>query len=117
MKPTISPETIISTYKQTESIKSTARTLRIGEAVVRRTLITARMVVTDRSREISAYKASGKTDAEIANLLGISIKGVRNHLPYIRGSYAVGEKTKNAKNIARWRNKRNPITDDSTNQD
>lgn len=105
-KVTLTAAEIVETYAQTDSIRGTAKALGIGHQIVRRTLITEGVIVTERSEQISELKRSGKTDEEIAQLLGITAKSVRQHLPYVRKSYRIGEKTKNAQTIAKFRKKK-----------
>lgn len=48
----------------------------------------------------------GMTVGEIATELGIGKKAVCSYLPYTKGHYAIGNKSKNALAIARMREKR-----------
>lgn len=99
----ITAQQIIRTYEQTQSLKITSRQLKIGWQVVRRVLITHDLYSTPLTIRIADLSKSGMTVDEIAEKLNIARSWVISNMPYTKGSYAVGEKTENAIQIAKCR--------------
>lgn len=97
---------IINTYKKNKSIKGTSRITGISHQTVRRILMQERLYWNPRLEEITRRFENGETRDEIADALGVSVKTVSAYLPYSRGTYALGEKSDNAKRIASWRESR-----------
>ena len=97
---------IIDSYSATNSLRKTSAECGISIQVVRRVLATSGIYTSDLTGKINRLYNSGMSAADIAKQLNMRCKTIINHLPYRRTSYIVGEKTENAKNIARWRNKK-----------
>lgn len=95
---------IIAQYKISESIKSTAKKLQIGEQTVRRVLILAGAYATDKSEKVAELLRSGLSADAIAKEMGISRSAVQQYLPYTKGSYH-NPPSKNALRIRRCREK------------
>lgn len=94
---------IIECYRATESLKRTAKECGVSYQVVRRVLASEGIYTSDVTKEINRRYSEGSSLEDIAVLMHTSTKAVMMHLPYSRVSYAVDEKTDNAKKIAEWR--------------
>lgn len=94
---------IITYYQSCSSIKQTARFARISEQTVRHILIDAGLYTSPMVQKVMELYEAGNTPQEIASILHCSLSTVHAHLPYRRGCYAVGAKSKNAQHIAAWR--------------
>lgn len=99
----ITAQQIIHAYERTQSLRESSRQLKIGLQVVRRVLITHDLYSTPLTIRIADFSKSGMTVDEIAEKLNIARSWVISNMPYTKGSYAVGEKTKNAIQIAKCR--------------
>lgn len=102
----MSEQDILDSYSATNSLRQTSAECGASIQVVRRVLATAGIYSSDLTEEINRLYNSGMSAEGIAKHLNMRIKSVINHLPYTRTSYAVGDKTKNAENIAKWRKSR-----------
>lgn len=96
---------ILTMYGITKSVRLTAEKAGCSPQVIRRILITNGIYPGEKGREIARLLTLDYTPQEIADHLKISLKTVVNHMPYTRGSYAIGQKSENAKRIARCRSK------------
>lgn len=94
---------IIECYRATESLKGTAKECGVSYQVVRRVLASEGIYTSEITEEINRRYCKGDSLEEIAATMHMSVKAVMMHLPYSRNSYAVDEKTDNAKRIAEWR--------------
>ena len=94
---------IIDSYAATNSLRKTSAECGVSMQVARRVLATAEIYTTELTEHINRLYNDGKTIEHIALNLGIRPKSVIAHLPYTRTSYAIGEKSKNAQNITKWR--------------
>ena len=94
---------IVETYRELRSIRATAKELGISYQVTRKALITAGVVVTDRTKQIMELYRKGMSVPEIATYLHCSKNTVHAHIPYTRCTYTIGEKTPNAIKIQEWR--------------
>lgn len=103
---------IIDSYAATQSLRKTSAECGVSIQIARRILASAGIYTSDLTETINRMHRDGKSVEEIALHLGIRPKSVALHLPYIRSSYVVGEKSKNARNIAKWRAKNQSV--DST---
>ena len=97
---------IVSLYHQCGSIKETARIFRLSEQTIRRILITNGEYSNETSEAVCGLREKGLSVQEISDLLHIAPSTVFGNLPYRRGSYAIGPKTRNAKKIKAWRTRR-----------
>lgn len=97
---------IISTYNVLKSIKGTAKQLHISEGVVKKALIQAGLIENDLTREIKEKIASGMSQAEIAEEMGISTTKVNIYAPYTKCSYLSVDKSENARRIINCRTKK-----------
>lgn len=102
-------EEVVSLYRRCGSIKQVSRETKISEQTIRRLLITRGEYVTHLSAELSAMHESGLDAFAIAEKLRMSPKAVLSYLPYTRGPYSFGEKTKNAQRIRSWRERRKKL--------
>ncbi len=80
-------QNIIETYRQTDSVKETAKRLDTYPIKVRRVLITEGLWSSRTSEEIGALWEKGMTVSEIAEVLCLSEKNIQSYLPYTRGQY------------------------------
>lgn len=97
---------VVRTYRDLLSIKSAARKLNLSEQTVRRILLAEGEYTSPRAQEIDSMVEAGLTIDEISTELGVSQSAVHSYLPYSKGSYAVGEKSKNALRIIKMRKRR-----------
>jgi DNA-binding transcriptional regulator YhcF (GntR family) len=75
-------------YEAVASVKALARKHKINYQTVRRLLLDAGVVATDRDKQIDTMVKNDMTINKIANTLSISINAVMSHRPHSRGSYA-----------------------------
>lgn len=94
---------IIDSYAATQSLRKTSAECGVSIQIARRILASAGIYTSDLTESINRMHSGGKSVDEIALHLGIRPKSVALHLPYTRSSYVIGEKTKNARNISKWR--------------
>lgn len=94
---------ILEMYEITNSVKASAKALKLSHQTIKKILISNGVYPTERAREVTRLRLMGLTVPEIAQYLGISEKAVRMNMPYSKCSYAVGPKSQNAKNIAKCR--------------
>lgn len=94
---------IVDVYEQTQSLRATSKQLNIDWQVVRRVLITHNSYSTPMTTYIADLINSGVTADEIAEKLNVTKSCIISNMPYTKGSYVVGEKSKNAMQIARCR--------------
>ena len=99
----ISAQAILDEYGLLKNIRPVAKKLEISQTVVRKTLITHGIIHGERTKEVQRHLLRGMTIGEIARLMKISEEAVVSHMPYTRGSYVLGGKTKNALEIKAWR--------------
>ena len=99
-------DAIVSTYKATESIKQTARILKLSHQTVRRVLLEEGLYTSDTYEQVRRMTEAGMSLQQIAQELGIREKSVSVYLPHRRNPYFELEKTSNAKKISAWRAKK-----------
>lgn len=99
-------EAVISSYRTTKSINRTAADLKISEQTVRKVLITAGMITSPLIERIKELEAAGMPRGDIAEHLNISKSCVAANAPYSRGTYLNHNKSQNAINIARCRERK-----------
>ena len=97
---------IIDSYAATQSLRKTSAECGVSIQIVRRILASSGIYTSNLTETINRMHSGGKSVEEIALHLGIRTDSVRAHLPYTRSSYVIGEKSKNARNIAKWRVKK-----------
>lgn len=102
----MTPKEILDAYNVRKSIRAAARDLDISEAVVRKVLVTYRIIDTPLVRRIAELRASGMPSKDIAELLHISMSCVDSNTPYSRGTYLNPSKTPNAVKLREWREKK-----------
>ena len=85
-------------------MSETARILDVSPQTVKRILISNGIFPPKRAQQIANLNNLGMTVSDIAEFLKISEDTVRSNLPYTKGGYATGQKSKNAKKIAQCRN-------------
>ena len=94
---------ILEMYEITNSVKASAKALKLSQHTIKRVLISNGIYPTERAREVTRLRLAGLTMPEIAQYLGTSERAVRLYMPYTKCSYAVGQKSQNAKCIAKCR--------------
>lgn len=101
----VTEKQIVNLYKANNSIRATAAAADICESAIRKVLITSGEYTSPRMVKIVELQKRGMTTKEIAAELGVKESTIKCYLPYSRGSYLFGEKSKNALRIQRWRRK------------
>lgn len=99
-------------YKDTESIKGTAKILNISPQKVRKILITLGLYTTASISEANRWYQQGLSLEAIAKQMNISSNAVSAMLPYQRSPYNV-DLTENAQRIKACRARRADTTDTS----
>ena len=94
---------ILESYEITKNMSETARILDVSPQTVKRILISNGIFPPKRAQQIANLNNLGMNVSEIAEFLKISEDTVRSHLPYTKGGYATGQKSKNAVRVARCR--------------
>lgn len=97
---------ILDKYAETQSIRATASCLGLAPQTVKRRLITHGVYTSPIVRNVDELLRAGYTVQEAAKELGIGVNAVLANMPHTKGSYAIGEKTENAKRIEKCRNKK-----------
>lgn len=97
---------IIDSYAANQSLRKTSAECGVSIQIVRRILASSGIYTSNLTETINQMHRAGKNVEEIALHLNIRTDSVRAHLPYTRSSYVIGEKSKNARNIAKWRAKK-----------
>ena len=85
-------------------MSETARILDVSPQTVKRVLISNGIFPSKHTQQIDNLNDIGLNVSDIAEFLKISEDTVRSNLPYTRGGYATGQKSKNAVRVARCRN-------------
>ena len=96
-------ENVVSIYRKTGSINETALQAEISTTKVRKILITMGLWSSPRSLQIRQLADQGKSSAEIAETLQISVVMVQNYLPYKKGLYDEPKKTDTAMRSEKYR--------------
>ena len=99
-------EDVIRLYEKTESMKQVRRETGLHIETIRRILIDAGIAPSERAEEAMRLYDQGMTVSQVAVALGVSEKRAASLQPYRRGSYAVGEKSENARRIVKCRSKK-----------
>ena len=94
---------VLESYEITKNISETARNLNLSKQTVKRVLITNGIYPSKRAQQIANLNDLGLNVSDIAEFLKISEDTVRSNLPYTKGEYATGQKSKNAVRVARCR--------------
>jgi len=82
VKPDVPIDKICEEYKNTNSIKKTAKNVGLSEEKTKKILITAGLYTSEKYKEINELLEQGKTIEEIAEHLKMSQKQIRVFLPY-----------------------------------
>ena len=85
-------------------MSETARILDVSPQTVKRVLISNGIFPSKRTQQIDNLNDLGLNVSDIAEFLKISEDTIRSNLPYTKGGYATGQKSKNAVCVARCRN-------------
>ena len=99
-------EDVIAAYEKYESIKETARRIRVSESVVRKCLVSHGIINTPLTRKIAELQSQGLAQAEIAQAIAISRSCVNANTPYVRGMMIDPSQTVNAQRIRKYRKKK-----------
>lgn len=103
----MTPYDVMMAYNKEKSIRRTAVKLRVSHTVVRKSLITYRVLDTPLIRRIAEVRAAGMPQKDIAELLGVSSSWVNANTPYERGTYLRPSQTENAIRIRETRARKN----------
>lgn len=96
---------VVELYKVLQSQKAISRKTGLSEQTIHKMLV-SEGILNERAEQINGMLESGMSKEDIANQMGITVKSVAVHLPYVRGTYCDSEKSKNATQIAKWRKKK-----------
>ena len=88
----------------TKNMSETARILDVSQQTIKRVLISNGIFPSERAQQIANLNDLGLNVSDIAEFLKISEDTVRSNLPYIKGGYVTGQKSKHAVRVARCRN-------------
>lgn len=91
------------TTKSPKNMSETARNLNLSKQTVKRVLITNGIYPSKRAQQIANLNDLGMNVSDIAEFLTISEDIVHSNLPYTKGGYATGQKSKNAVRGAKYR--------------
>ena len=99
---------IVKFYRRHGSIKQTAAEFGVGEGTVRKALISAGAFESKWSARIAKLREDGYKDAQIAEMLHISVTAVNTHSPYTKGAYNSVTPSANATRIRNCRKRKEP---------
>lgn len=94
---------VVAIYQDTESIKETARRMKMSQVKVRKILLTRGLWSSPRSAEINELLEEGKTVKEVADILGITPTAVQAYMPYSKAVYGEPERSVAAVRAERYR--------------
>ena len=97
---------ILLTYKETESIKETARKCGCSWQRVIKILSSEGVVVSETHCKILQMHEEGYSVEQIAETLRMNVKVVKAYLPSVRPYYNIN-RSENAIRISKWRSKNN----------
>lgn len=97
---------IVNLYQDGNSLKQIGREIGISPAKVRKILITAGEWQNELTNAIVKLHDAGYNAAQIAEVAGLSVKGVNNYLPYSKGQYKDDNATINALRIRKHRERK-----------
>ena len=103
----LTPYDVLMVYNTNKSIRRTAAQLGVAQSVVRKSLVTYRVLDTALTRRIAELRATGMSQKDIAELLGLSTNCVNSNCPYERGTYLHPSQTLNAIRIRETRERKN----------
>ena len=114
LKPDFDPEevqadlidAVCAAYDSGISIRAVAKDLNLSPMKVRKILITAKNYSTDLSKEIYYLYKDGRTPAEIAEIMNMTVANVNSYLPYERIIYNMEERSVEADRQARYRERK-----------
>ena len=95
---------ILESYEITQNMSETARILDVSPQTVKRILISNGIFPSKRAQQIANLNDLGMNVSDIAEFFKISEDTVRSNLPYTKGGYATGQKSKNAVRVTSCRN-------------
>lgn len=95
---------VLESYEITKNMSETARILDVSPQTVKHVLISNGIFPSKRARQIANLNHLGMNVSDIAEFLKISKDTIRSNLPYTKGGYATGQKSKNAVRVTRCRN-------------
>ena len=78
---------IIALYDKLESLKAVAKETGLSHSTIRQVLVDSGIYPSDQTKRINRLNRYGVPDEEIAEMMNISVKTVRAHLPHTKGSY------------------------------
>lgn len=108
-------EMVCFEYNKGNSIRAVAKQFEISPMKVRKIIITGGVYSTELSSSIEDLYKSGKTPAEIADLLHMTVANVNSYLPYEKIIYNMEERSVGADRQVRYRERKcmsNPAVTD-----
>lgn len=93
----------LESYEITKNMSDTARILDVPPQTVKRVLISNGIFPSKRAQQIANLNDLGMNVSDIAEFLTISEDIVHSNLPYTKGGYATGQKSKNTVRGAKYR--------------
>lgn len=100
---------IIALYNKLERIGVVAKETGLSHSTIRQVLVDSGIYPSAKTKSINRLKRYGVFESEIAEIMNVSVKTVRAHLPHTKGSYACDEPTENALRIRQIRAKRSEL--------
>ena len=79
---------IIASYNKLESIGVVAKETGLSHSTIRQVLVDSGIYPSAKTKSINRLKRYGVFESEIAEIMNVSVKTVRAHLPHTKGSYA-----------------------------
>lgn len=107
---------VLELYESREPVKRIARMLTISEAKVCKILCSNGIAPTTRAAEVMRLREAGKTQNEIAEILGVSADAVNRYMPYTRGMKYSDNPTVNAIRIREYRKRMQQPTKPSSSR-
>lgn len=104
--PKTSIAKVVEIYNSSNSIRATAKELKISFQTVRKILITEGLYSDEKTIRINEFLSKGLTVEEICSKLKMSEKYLNSYLPYTKGCSVASEPSKNAKHIRECRERK-----------
>lgn len=99
----MSQQQILESYEITKNMSDTAYIFDVSPQTVKRILISNGIFPSNRAQQIANLNDLGMNISDINEFIKISKDTVRSNLPYTKGGYATGQKSKNAVRGAKYR--------------
>lgn len=96
---------IIELWHKYQSVRAIQKSTGHDFSMIRKTLLSAGIIPTERCRRVSEMLEDGYTVEQIAEYFGTTPHNINNFLPYSKGSYTL-PKSLNAVRVARCRDRK-----------